>query len=140
MRDPSVDTAASKPPAPDRCSASAHPHEGDRRAEDAADERRYARFDFTFDASLVHLAQVGGTWRRRGVTRPHINQSENYARFFDTFTNTTARPLSIDVAFGGQLGGSTNYSGPYHQSAIAATSSGDTDGGHQRLLGRGVDR
>ena len=56
-----------------------------------------------------------------------INQEKNYARFFDTFTNESRSPLSVDVDFGGQLGYNlTTSPAGNHQSAIFATSSGDT--------------
>lgn len=66
--------------------------------------------------------EMGGV----AVTRAlYINRAESYARFYDTFTNTTSAPLTVKVAFGGQLGGKTNYGGPYHQSAVVDSSSGD---------------
>jgi amidase len=51
-----------------------------------------------------------------------IDKTKKYARFLDTFTNETASPLSVDVDFGGQVG----YNSGNHQSALFATSSGDT--------------
>jgi amidase len=87
-------------------------------------------FDFTFDGvnsfASRKSVELGGVAVTRALA---VDQSENYARWLDTFTNTTASTLSIDVAFGGQLGGSTNYSGPYYQSGIVASSSGDTTAG-----------
>ncbi len=47
--------------------------------------------------------------------------AESWARFVDSFTNTTGAPITIEVAFGGQVG----YNTGTNQSAIAATSSGD---------------
>ena len=63
--------------------------------------------------------QLGGVAVKRSIT---FNTAEAYARFLDTFTNTTGAPLTIEVAFGGQLG----YDTGTNQSAIASTSSGDT--------------
>jgi amidase len=51
-----------------------------------------------------------------------INKTGSWARFFDSFTNTTKTTVTVDVAFGGQLG----YKTGSNQSAIATTSSGDT--------------
>ncbi|MBJ7353226.1 MAG: amidase [Thermoleophilaceae bacterium] len=51
-----------------------------------------------------------------------INKTDNWARFFDSFTNTTKATVTVDVAFGGQLG----YNTGTNQSAIKSTSSGDT--------------
>lgn len=51
-----------------------------------------------------------------------INRTDSWARFLDSFTNTTQQPVTIDVAFGGQLG----YDTGNNQSSIESTSSGDT--------------
>jgi amidase len=79
-------------------------------------------FGLTFDGSnsfSSHRAvSLGGVAVTRSLT---INQKESYARFFDTFTNESRSPLSVDVDFGGQLG----YDLGSHQSAIFATSDGD---------------
>ncbi|MFF2017707.1 amidase family protein [Paenibacillus sp. NPDC058177] len=57
------------------------------------------------------------------VTRDvYFDSTNNRTRFFDTFTNTTSSPVTVDVSFGGSLGYGT---GPYHAS-IQQTSSGDT--------------
>ena len=45
--------------------------------------------------------QIGGVAVKRTLT---FNTAEAYARFLDTFTNTTSAPVTIEVAFGGQLG------------------------------------
>lgn len=50
-----------------------------------------------------------------------VDKADNYGRFFDSFTNTLHVPLTVDVAFGGQLG----YNTGVNQTAIAGTSSGD---------------
>ncbi len=89
-------------------------------------------FGLTYDGSngfSSHRAvALGGVAVTRSLT---VNQEKNYARFFDTFTNESRSPLTVDVDFGGQLGynqTSTPSSGSpvNHQSAIFATSSGDT--------------
>ena len=83
-------------------------------------------FGLTFDGSNSfsshHAVSLGGV----AVTRSLIvNQEKNYARFFDTFTNESRFPLSVDIDFGGQLG--YDLTTPTnHQSTIFATSSGDT--------------
>lgn len=51
-----------------------------------------------------------------------IDREASSGRFFDSFTNTTATPATVTIAFGGQLG----YDTGTNQSAIAATSDGDT--------------
>lgn len=50
-----------------------------------------------------------------------VDRADNYGRFFDSFTNTLHTPVTVDVAFGGQLG----YNTGVNQTAIAGTSSGD---------------
>ncbi|TAN20795.1 MAG: amidase [Acidobacteria bacterium] len=52
-----------------------------------------------------------------------INRQANWGRWLDTFTNTSARPLTLDAAFGGQTG--IGASGPY-SSYLVRTSSGGT--------------
>ena len=66
-----------------------------------------------------HAVELGGVAVTRALT---INRENNYARFFDTFTNETSSPLTVEVDFGGQLGYDLNA----HQSTILTTSSGDT--------------
>jgi amidase len=51
-----------------------------------------------------------------------INKTDDWVRYIDSFTNTTKSAKTVEVAFGGQLG----YHTGNNQSAIAATSSGDT--------------
>ncbi|XVV10150.1 amidase [Actinoplanes sp. CA-131856] len=71
-----------------------------------------------------HSVVVDGVAVTRELT---VDAADSFGRFFDTFTNTTRRPLRIDVAFGGQLG----YNTGTNQSTVASTSSGDT-----RITGR----
>jgi amidase len=85
-------------------------------------------FGLTYDGSnsfSSHRAvALGGVAVTRSVV---VNQEKNYARFFDTFTNESRSPLTVDVDFGGQLGYNlTVSSSGSHQSATFATSSGDT--------------
>ena len=80
-------------------------------------------FKLTADSATEYTSknavQLGPVAVKRSIK---FNTAEAYARFLDTFTNRTSRPVTIEVAFGGQLG----YDTGTNQSAIAATSSGDT--------------
>ncbi|MBB2946333.1 amidase [Actinoplanes lutulentus] len=80
-------------------------------------------FGLTYDGaetfSSKHAVVINGVAVQRELT---IDRADSYGRFFDTFTNTTRKPISVSVAFGGQLG----YNTGTNQSAIATTSSGDT--------------
>lgn len=85
-------------------------------------------FGLTYDGSNAFTSHravaLGGVAATRSVS---VNQEKNYARFFDTFTNESRAPLTVDVDFGGQLGFNlTTSSSGSHQSATFATSSGDT--------------
>lgn len=51
-----------------------------------------------------------------------VDPDGGYGRFLDSFTNTTRKPISVEVAFGGQLG----YRTGENQSEISSTGSGDT--------------
>ncbi|MDO8186238.1 amidase family protein [Conexibacter sp. JD483] len=51
-----------------------------------------------------------------------IRRSGNYARFFDTFSNSGDRDVTIDVSFGGVLGLARGNT----QSSVVGSSSGDT--------------
>jgi amidase len=52
-----------------------------------------------------------------------VDEDGSYGRFFDTFTNTGRTAVTVEVAFGGQLG----YDTGTNQSAIAGTADGDTE-------------
>jgi amidase len=83
-------------------------------------------FGLTYDGSNSfsshHAVSLGGVAVTRSLV---VNQADNYARFFDTFTNEGRSALSVDIDFGGQLG--YDLTTPTsHQSATFATSSGDT--------------
>ncbi|WP_432570203.1 amidase [Kineococcus sp. SYSU DK005] len=76
-------------------------------------EREPGRFESTrsIDLSGVRISRT-----------VDIEQAGGFGRWLDTFTNTTRRALSVQVAFGGQTGyGATGTTA----SRIAATSSGD---------------
>jgi amidase len=85
-------------------------------------------FGLTYDGSNTFSSHRAVALGGVAVTRSlSINQEKNYARFFDTFTNESRSPLTVDVDFGGQLGYNlTVSSSGSHQSATFATSSGDT--------------
>jgi amidase len=74
--------------------------------------------DSATEFSSKAAVAIGGVAVKRSLL---FNTTDNWARFLDSFTNTTAAPLTIDVAFGGQVG----YNTGTNQSAIASTSSGD---------------
>ncbi|MDA0173778.1 amidase [Solirubrobacter taibaiensis] len=80
-------------------------------------------FDLTADSPTVFTSKkavaLGGVAIKRSIL---FNTTESYARYLDTFTNTTGAPITIEAAFGGQLG----YNTGTNQSSIAGTSSGDT--------------
>jgi amidase len=79
-------------------------------------------FGLKFDGLDAFASQNAVAIGPVAVTRALlINQSGNWARFFDSFTNTSKTTQTVEVAFGGQLG----YHTGSNQSAIAATSSDD---------------
>ena len=81
-------------------------------------------FGLVFDGvdrfSTTQSIDLGGIVISRSV---YVNRTGNWARWVDTFTNSTRRPLTIKVAFGGQSG--TGASGA-NSSALVNTSNGDT--------------
>jgi amidase len=78
-------------------------------------------YDGSNSFSSHHAVELGGVAVTRSLT---INQEKNYGRFFDTFTNESRSPLTVEVDFGGQLG--YHLTTPTdHQSTIFASSSGD---------------
>ena len=80
-------------------------------------------FGLTFDGrdtfNSARSINLGGVVISRRVSVPSTSA---WGRWLDTFTNTTGRPLTIRVAFGGQSG--IGASGA-NTSAIVSTSSGD---------------
>src|SRR5262245_4941293 len=66
---------------------------------------------------------LGGVTISRSV---FINNSANWGRWLDSFTNTTRSPITIKAAFGGQSGiGTATGAAPGNSSSIVNTSSGD---------------
>ncbi len=49
----------------------------------------------------------------------------NTTSFFDTYTNASTEPVSLDVAFGGSLGSGLTANGSPNKATVSATSSGD---------------
>src|SRR3954467_3841838 len=62
---------------------------------------------------------LGGIAISRAVK---VSKAGNYARWIDTFANTTARTITVDVAFGGSAGQNSGSA----QSKVVDSSSGDT--------------
>ncbi|MDQ8043504.1 MAG: amidase family protein [Solirubrobacteraceae bacterium] len=84
------------------------------------------KFDGQNRFSTTHAVGLGGVSVSRSIL---IDKQNNWGRWLDTFTNTTKQPIKIQVAFGGQTGYNTvttGATGGDQQSAVAATSSGDT--------------
>ncbi|WP_167736793.1 amidase [Nocardioides sp. 1609] len=79
-------------------------------------------FGLTYDGqetfTTMQGVDVDGVVVRRELLVP---EGSNYGRFFDVFTNTTHEDVTLDVAFGGQLG----YSTGENQSEISTTGTGD---------------
>ena len=79
-------------------------------------------FGMTFDGAqtfeTTQAVDLGGVHITRELT---ISAEISASRFFDTFTNTTDAPLTVDVSFGGALG----YGSDAAQGAVRTTSSGD---------------
>jgi amidase len=77
------------------------------------------RFDGIDRFRTTQSVSLGGVTISRSV---FVNRNANWARWLDSFTNTTKRPLTITVAFGGQSG--MGASG-VNSSTLVNTSSGD---------------
>jgi amidase len=80
-------------------------------------------YGLTFDGvnrfTTTQSIDLGGVTISRSV---YINNSANWGRWLDSFTNTTDSPITIKVAFGGQSGiGSAGA----NSSSVVNTSSGD---------------
>src|SRR4051794_1254376 len=79
-------------------------------------------FNLTPDSATAFTSKQAVQIGSVAVTRSlSINTADSWARVLDSFTNTGTSPVTIEVAFGGQLG----YNTGTNQSAIASTSSGD---------------
>ena len=76
---------------------------------------RYDGYDRFRTTQAVQLGAVSIT---RAV---RIQRNDRWARWYDTFTNTTTQSTTVEVVFGGQTG----YNTGENQSEIVATSSGD---------------
>ena len=80
-------------------------------------------YGLTFDGvnrfTTTQSIDLGGVTISRSV---YINNSANWGRWLDSFTNTTKNPITIKAAFGGQSG--AGIAGP-NSSALVNTSSGD---------------
>src|SRR4051794_13194697 len=63
--------------------------------------------------------EIGGVAGKRSLL---LNPTRARGRVLGALPNTTAAPVTVEVAFGGQVG----YNTGTNQSAIAATASGDT--------------
>ena len=84
-------------------------------------------YGLTFDGinrfTTTQSIDLGGVTISRSV---YINNSANWGRWLDSFTNTTKSPITIKVAFGGQSGiGTAAGAAPGNSSSIVNTSSGD---------------
>jgi amidase len=80
-------------------------------------------YGLTFDGvnrfATTQSIDLGGVTISRSV---YINNSANWGRWLDSFTNTTKKPITIKAAFGGQSG--AGIAGP-NSSSLVNTSSGD---------------
>ncbi|MBJ7471467.1 MAG: amidase [Solirubrobacteraceae bacterium] len=83
------------------------------------------QFDGIDTFETTSAVTLGGIKTSRDVM---VDKAGNYARFFDTFTNTTDRTIAVEVVFGGTAGLNTqnNAGTTSNQSKVADTGSGDT--------------
>ncbi|MDO9356468.1 MAG: amidase [Solirubrobacteraceae bacterium] len=83
-------------------------------------------FDGVDSFDTTEAVTLGGIKVRRAVK---LDKAGNYARFFDSFTNTTDRVITVEVAFGGTAGLNTTATSQgvttSSQAKVAATGSGD---------------
>src|SRR5882672_9029376 len=84
-------------------------------------------YGLTFDDvnrfTTTQSIDLGGVTISRSV---YINNSANWGRWLDSFTNTTKSPITIKAAFGGQSGiGTATGAAPGNSSSLVNTSSGD---------------
>jgi amidase len=81
------------------------------------------RFDGVDRFDTTQSVDLGGVTISRAV---YVNRSANWGRWLDSFTNTTEKPITIKVAFGGQSGVGIGASGVNNDpSTLVKTSSGD---------------
>ncbi len=76
------------------------------------------RYDGLDRFETTKAVEIGGVSMTRAIK---IQRSDRYARFFDTFTNTTSQGVTVEVVFGGMTG----YNTGENQSEVVGTSSGD---------------
>ncbi|WP_104105135.1 amidase [Nocardioides sp. 616] len=76
-------------------------------------EQETGRFESTKSVDLSGIRMT----RKVDVSRP-----DGYGRWLDTLTNSTAAPVTVEVAFGGQTGYGTSGT---NASSVVASSSGD---------------
>ncbi|NHC25085.1 amidase [Nocardioides sp. IC4_145] len=80
-------------------------------------------FGLTYDGRETFTStrgvEVDGVVVRRELVVP---AGQSYGRFLDSFTNTTRKPVTVLVAFGGQVG----YDTGENQSELGSTGDGDT--------------
>ena len=77
------------------------------------------KFDGTDAFATTSAVDLGGVDISRAVK---VGTAGNWTRWLDTFANTSARTVTVDVSFGGTAG----YNSGNNRSQVAATSSGDT--------------
>src|SRR5678816_3754219 len=81
------------------------------------------QFDGTARFTTTQSVDLGGVRISRSI---YVNRRANWGRWLDSFANTTKRPITIDVAFGGQSGVGIGASGTNNQPGnVVNTSSGD---------------
>jgi amidase len=76
------------------------------------------RYDGVDRFTTTKSVELGGVSMTRAI---RIQRSDRWARYFDTFTNTTRQSVTVEVVFGGMTG----YDTGENQSEVVATSSGD---------------
>ena len=77
------------------------------------------RFDGLDRFDTTYAVNLGGLAIRRAI---RVERTANWTRYLDTFTNTTARPIRAEIAFGGQTGTGAGTG----LSRVVDSSSGDT--------------
>ncbi len=81
------------------------------------------RFDGIDRFKTTQSVGLGGVTISRSI---YVNRGANWGRWLDTFTNSTKKPLTIKVAFGGQSGAGIGASGVNNPpSTLVNTSRGD---------------
>lgn len=76
------------------------------------------RYDGLSTFRTTKAVNLGGVLIERSI---HIERTANWARWFDSFTNTTGRPVTVEVVFGG----ATGYDTGTNASRVVETSDGD---------------